>query len=88
MTHADFSLIFILFIGLVILQLFAIVKISRVPAAHHRYKYFWTRVVLVFPLVGVLIYYYNVFILKKESSDFPQSYNSITDRLNRDRRKI
>ena len=88
MKHMLLPFVFVLFIGFVLLQFFTVFRISKLPDEHHKYKRFWIRIVVRFPLFGALFYYYESYIMKMDYSDLPESYNSVSDRIVRRRKKI
>lgn len=56
----DFSnLIYFLVIISAVLNLFTVFQISKLPDSDHRFKRYWTNIVLFFPIFGALIYHFN-----------------------------
>ncbi|MBE9601906.1 PLDc N-terminal domain-containing protein [Pedobacter sp. MC2016-24] len=52
-------LFFIVIIASAIFNLFTVFELSKLPAKDHRYKRYWTNIVLFLPVFGALLYYLN-----------------------------
>lgn len=54
-----FALIFSILIIIAAIDLWIVVEISKFPIKYHRNKRKWTKIVLRFPLFGILAYYFS-----------------------------
>ncbi len=88
MNYTHYILPFAIFIGIALLQLLTVVKISKLPVEQHKYKHFWIRIVSLFPLFGVAFYYYHLKTSKKGSFDLPETYTTVSNRMLSRRKKI
>jgi amino acid transporter len=56
----DFSYIFFLIIAIIaVFNFFTIFKITQLPEKDHRFKRYWTNIVLFLPIFGAILYYLN-----------------------------